>query len=365
MKKLALAASLAAFLVSPLSTHAQVTKPPIPNVAGATTSAQFGSIITNPFGSPSTGDRVLFATPANNGILVTNGTGVPSISSTLPAHTLGGTVSGGGNQLNNVVIGTTTPLAGSFTTVSARVGTDENLHIRDNAGTTQIRAMNNASSAFVNLLVDAAIINFNSISGGTEVHTGATSFLSTTSFSNPITYGGVALSNSVTGTGSMVLSVSPTVSGTFGFASGSLAASSAFFGGATNPGIGNFNLAVNAPTAANTSAMVLKSGDGTRAYWYGNNGSSFLSTVGAIPLILGTNDIAAITIDGTSGIATHAAPIVTPGYAVASLPVAPGTGARAHVTDQLTACPVLGGTFTGGGVVVCSAFYTGAAWTHQ
>lgn len=38
---------------------------------------------------------------------------------TLPAITLGGTVSGGGNQINNVIIGTTTPLAGSFTTVSA------------------------------------------------------------------------------------------------------------------------------------------------------------------------------------------------------------------------------------------------------
>jgi hypothetical protein len=38
---------------------------------------------------------------------------------TLPALTLGGTVSGGGQQLNNIIIGTTTPLAGSFTTLSA------------------------------------------------------------------------------------------------------------------------------------------------------------------------------------------------------------------------------------------------------
>ena len=34
----------------------------------------------------------------------------------MPAFTLGGTVSGGGNQINNVVIGTTSPLAGSFST---------------------------------------------------------------------------------------------------------------------------------------------------------------------------------------------------------------------------------------------------------
>ncbi len=38
------------------------------------------------------------------------------LSSTL---TLGGTVSGGGNQINNVIIGASTPLAGAFTTLSA------------------------------------------------------------------------------------------------------------------------------------------------------------------------------------------------------------------------------------------------------
>ncbi len=35
----------------------------------------------------------------------------------LSAFTLGGTVSGGGNQINNVIVGTSTPLAGSFTTL--------------------------------------------------------------------------------------------------------------------------------------------------------------------------------------------------------------------------------------------------------
>jgi len=45
--------------------------------------------------------------------------GSPSSVGTLPAHTLGGAVSGGGNQINNVIIGASTPLAGSFTTLSA------------------------------------------------------------------------------------------------------------------------------------------------------------------------------------------------------------------------------------------------------
>jgi hypothetical protein len=54
-----------------------------------------------------------------NGVLRTDGSSVPSISTTLPALTLGGTISGGGNQINNVVIGASTPLAGSFTTLAA------------------------------------------------------------------------------------------------------------------------------------------------------------------------------------------------------------------------------------------------------
>jgi hypothetical protein len=67
---------------------------------------------------------------------------------TIGAFTLSGTVAGGGNQINNVVIGTVTPLAGYFTTLSA---------------------------------------------------TGA------------LTYGGVTLTAAVTGTGKMVLDTSPTV----------------------------------------------------------------------------------------------------------------------------------------------------------
>lgn len=45
--------------------------------------------------------------------------GSPSSAGTLPAFTLGGTISGGGNQINNVIIGTSNPLAGLFTTLSA------------------------------------------------------------------------------------------------------------------------------------------------------------------------------------------------------------------------------------------------------
>lgn len=53
------------------------------------------------------------------GAFVTNGgaLGSPSSVGTMPAFTLGGTIAGGGNQLNNIIIGTITPLAGHFTTL--------------------------------------------------------------------------------------------------------------------------------------------------------------------------------------------------------------------------------------------------------
>jgi hypothetical protein len=55
---------------------------------------------------------------SNSPTLVTPNLGSPASVGTMPAFTLGGTVSGGGNQINNVVIGTSTPLAGAFTTVT-------------------------------------------------------------------------------------------------------------------------------------------------------------------------------------------------------------------------------------------------------
>jgi len=58
-------------------------------------------------------------TPTINTAASVGGTWTAAATWTLPAHTLGGTVSGGGNQINNVVIGTVTPLAGSFTTLTA------------------------------------------------------------------------------------------------------------------------------------------------------------------------------------------------------------------------------------------------------
>ena len=79
---------------------------------GSFSSANLAGALTDETGSGS----AVFATSPT---LVTPALGSPSSVGTMPAFTLGGTVSGGGNQINNVIIGTTTPLAGAFTTLSA------------------------------------------------------------------------------------------------------------------------------------------------------------------------------------------------------------------------------------------------------
>lgn len=87
-----------------------------------------------------TSGRVPYAT--TDGLLVdsTNLTfnGTTLTANTIGAFTLGGTVAGGGNQINNVVIGTSTPLAGSFTTVSA--STSVTTPSVTNAGTLALSA---------------------------------------------------------------------------------------------------------------------------------------------------------------------------------------------------------------------------------
>ena len=141
---------------------------------------------------------------------------------------------------------TTAPAAGIL---GIKAGTNQNIEVR--AGVTDataiaINAVNDAGAAFVPLELL-----------GSRITVGAA-----------LRYGGVDLANSVTGTGSMVLSASPTLTGR----------------------------------------------------------------------------------------------ITTGGYTVAGLPAAPGTGARAYVTNQVTTCAVTGAALTGGGAVTCPVFYNGTAW---
>lgn len=76
------------------------------------------SSITN---SGLTSGRVVYSTTGgletDSANLTFNGTTLTA--NTIGAFTLSGTIAGGGNQINNVIIGTSTPLAGAFTTLSA------------------------------------------------------------------------------------------------------------------------------------------------------------------------------------------------------------------------------------------------------
>jgi hypothetical protein len=64
---------------------------------------------------------------ANSSVLVTNGSGVPAWATTLPAFTLGGAINGAGNQIYDVIIGTSAPHAGTFTTLIGTGGTHDGL----------------------------------------------------------------------------------------------------------------------------------------------------------------------------------------------------------------------------------------------
>ncbi len=100
----------------------------LPTIAGTLraflhtpTSANLAAAVTNETGSGALvfGTTPTLTTPVINTVASVGGAWTAAATWTLPAHTLGGTVSGGGNQINNVIIGTVTPLAGAFTTLTA------------------------------------------------------------------------------------------------------------------------------------------------------------------------------------------------------------------------------------------------------
>ena len=110
----------------PLTYQSATFTTAIKTFLGTPSSANLAAAVTDETGS----GALVFATspslttPTINTAASVGGTWTAAATWTLPAFTLGGTVSGGGQQINNVVIGASTPLAGSFTTMttSGRVG---------------------------------------------------------------------------------------------------------------------------------------------------------------------------------------------------------------------------------------------------
>jgi hypothetical protein len=66
------------------------------------------------------------------------------------------------------------------------------------------------------------------------------------------------------------------------------------------------------------------------------------------------------SVDGSGNVTVNTTQ--TAGFTVSGLPAAGAAGRRAYVTDQLTSCPAVGGTLTGGGAVKCPVFDNGTAW---
>lgn len=141
------------------------------NAKGLTTSITTAAVVA-PAGTL-TGATLAAGVTASS--LTSLGTITTLTATTINAHTLGGTISGGGNQINNVVIGASTPLAGTFTTLIASTSTKTPIIFPASDG--------------------AAAVQITKADGSTSV-------ISVNTTSSLVTFAGSLSCNSVTGTGS-------------------------------------------------------------------------------------------------------------------------------------------------------------------
>ena len=101
--------------------------------------------------------------------------GTTLTANTIGAYTLSGTIAGGGNQLNNIIIGTSTPLAGSFTTINASTSIT-------NAGLTSGRVTYAGTSG---ILQDSANLTFDGATLTTSNGSGAAGLIVNSSANTP------------------------------------------------------------------------------------------------------------------------------------------------------------------------------------
>lgn len=137
------------------------------------------------------GDFRVATAGTNTASVVTVGGTQTLTGKTLGAVTLGGTVSGGGNQLNNIIIGTSTPLAGTFTALTST----GNTILGDASGDTVIvnaKSITKPNGVIVNAFNGSTITNVTGdgtsyqLLFGTEAFDRGSDFASPT-FTAPIT----------------------------------------------------------------------------------------------------------------------------------------------------------------------------------
>ena len=257
---------------SPVAAAASVT-------IGTTTviSGTSGYILYNNAGSlgnlatTGTGSVVLSASPTLTGTL---SGAAASFTGNMGSQTL--TVNHGATASTSTVALTNTGALGINIAMTGDGATTPTKYLRVSNGVLQF--INSAYSASLWVLTDA----------GNMSVAGTSSFNGATTMGNALTYGGVTLSNSVTGTGSMVLSASPTFTGT-------LTAATATYSGAVTA---NANMVVKSQlqVIGNSSANMI-----FIRYVSGNRIDSYNNPITAATPLLINSSATTFSIDGVSG----------------------------------------------------------------
>lgn len=119
-------------------------------------------------------------------------------------------------------------------------------------------------------------------------------------------------------------------------------------------------------TGASAASLLVTSTGFTTAGLFAAGDTKLLNVGGKFVIVAATASQPLVLAAGgttatNTGLTIKSGIAITHGYTVAGLPTGEA-GARAHVTDQLTTCAVVGAVITGGGALTCPVFHNGSAW---
>jgi hypothetical protein len=284
---------------------------------------------------------------------------------------------GSGNLVTtgNITIGTT-PITGGATTqvlfnLAGVVSSDSGFTYAGSGGAvalTGILQLPDTTSATVGVIQFGGARFIHDAGSNTNVFIGRNAANTTVTGIQNVGIGGGGVLGSLSGGNNNTAMGYFALGNQAGSANSTAVGSSALSGatGSANTGVG-FNAGANLGAASQNT--IIGSGTGLGITTGNNNtiigqGVTGLASglTGAIILAIGGGTIEADFGKTTAGAWTFAAPVGVPSYTVATLPVAPGTGAIALVTDQVTAIAAKGTAPTGGGAIKEVVVYTGAGW---